>query len=311
MPYHPRFETNEAASFITTRCRNSELWFAGNTPGLEEALLGYTAKFSERYEVVLYGVAISGNHIHCLATFQNLNRAAFMRDLNSCQARAVSRFVPSYPGGGLWGRRYSAEIVPFQDVEKQFFYTVLQPVQDGMVPRLAEYPFYNCFQDAINGRARQFKVIRWSEYYEAKRCGRDVTPQDFADTVTLRFARLPGYEHLSQKEYKDLMLKKLEHYRQEVLRQRLAEGKTEFMGRERLLAMVPGSLPVKTKKSTRESKRPRVLSGCIERWQFWITWYFDRYFAYKEASFRFRSGAREVEFPPGTYRPVSVVGPPA
>ena len=48
------------------------------------------------------------------------------------------------------------------DIEEQFFYTVLQPVQDGLVPNINEYPGYNCFEDAIQGKERVFKVINWA-----------------------------------------------------------------------------------------------------------------------------------------------------
>lgn len=303
MPYHPRMETNLAASFITTRCRNSELWFAGNTPGLEEAILGHFARVADRYHVEIYGLAIVGNHVHTLGYFPELNRSSFMRDLNSCIARAVPRHVANYNGGKLWARRYSAEIVPFDDLERQFFYTVLQPVNDGMVEKLSEYPFYNCFHDAIWCRTRTYKVIRWADFHAAQRSGLDVSPSDYADTVTLSFKRLPGYDKLSAREYAVMMNKKLEEYRQEILKRRITEGKTEFMGRERLLNMIPGSLPVKTKTSERDSFRPRVLSKDPERYRWWIEWYFDRYWTFKAASKRFIAGELGVEFPPGMYRP--------
>lgn len=47
---------------MTLRSRASRLWFVNNS-ALEEAILGYLAKFRERYTVKLYAFAIEGNHL--------------------------------------------------------------------------------------------------------------------------------------------------------------------------------------------------------------------------------------------------------
>ncbi len=62
MSYHPRIEPKTVASFITSRSRNSELWFVNNR-SLEEAILGYAAKFTERYKVTVYALAIEGSKL--------------------------------------------------------------------------------------------------------------------------------------------------------------------------------------------------------------------------------------------------------
>lgn len=303
MCYHPRFETAEYASFQTTRCRNSELWFANN-PELENAILGYAAKYQLRYGIELYAFAIEGNHIQFPAEFPKLNRAHFMRDLNSNVARAVPRLVSSYPGGKLFERRYSGEHIPHHkdDIEEKFFYTVLQCVQDGMVPRISEYPFYNCFHDAVWGIERVFKVMNWTAYNAARRRNKFVPKKDYEEEYTLRYKRLPGYEHLTQREYARMMHKKLEKRRQKIVAEREAKG-LGFLGRERLLEIIRGSLPHNTKKSTRTSHRPRVLSVCDDRRAAAKDWYFQMYRDYKKASAKFREGDLLTPFPPGTYRP--------
>lgn len=169
MGYHPRIESAEYTDSLTTRTRNSELWFVNNSE-LEHAILGRTAKYAERYEVALYALAIEGNHLQGPAKFAHHNRSAFMRDLKSTIARTVPRYTPSYPEGNLWARRYSNEFLPgAQDVENRFFYTLLQPVQDGSVEKISDYPGYNCFNDAIWGIKRDFKVMNWTAYDEARR----------------------------------------------------------------------------------------------------------------------------------------------
>jgi REP element-mobilizing transposase RayT len=80
MGYHPRIESSELTNFCTTRSRNSELWFIKNNK-LEESILGYTAKYCERYEVTLYALSVEGNHLHTLVKFPKANRAQRSRSV--------------------------------------------------------------------------------------------------------------------------------------------------------------------------------------------------------------------------------------
>lgn len=266
-------------------------------------MLGYAAKYAGRYGVKLYALAIEGNHIQGPAHFPQANRFQFMRDLNSSIARAVPHCTPSYPGGRFWGRRYSNEfLIGDDDIEEYFFYTVLQPVQDGLVERLSDYPFYNCFSDAIRGIARKQKVVRWGEYHAAKRFNPSVSKHAFTDTFDLAFERLPGYEHLGQHEYCKLMHQKLEQRRLAIVRKRQAQGKS-FFGRAALLKIATGSRPIRSKRSTITSHRPRVLSVCPVRRRQGKAWYFSIYFQYRQASSEYRAGNIDTPFPHGTHPP--------
>jgi hypothetical protein len=303
MGYHPRIETAEFADFLTTRTRNSELWFVNNK-ALEQAILGYLAKYATRYKVTLYAFAIEGNHFQAPVQFHHGNRKDFMRDLKSSTARAIPRYSTSYRGGTFWGRRYSNEFLPgTDDIENWFFYTVLQPVQDGLVEKIKDYPGYNCFHDAIWGIKRKYSVMNWTKYYEAKRYKKNVKKIDYLEVYTLEYARLPGYEHLSQKEYAHLMMKKLEERRRKIVADRYATGKG-FTGRAALKKTPQGSIPKSTKTSTATSHRPRILCVCPIRRSEALAWYFSIYFHYKEASKAYRAGNFSVSFPPGTYKPM-------
>ena len=300
MGYHQRIECTKVASFQTTRTRNSELWFA-NCPPLEDAILGYAAKYCKTYEVKLYAFAIEGTHIQFPALYPKANRAHFMRDLNSAVARAVPRYQKTYPGGALWGRRYSAEYLPGEkDIEEQFFYTVLQPVQDNLCDDIRRYRGYNCFEDAVTGRSREYKVVRWKEYNDARRWRKDVSIEDFTDRFELTYERLPGYEELSQDEYAKMMRKKLRQRTKEIIAERKGESSA---GDQYLRNVVPGARAKNPKVSTIRDHRPRVLSKDPDRRRAGNDWYFTIHFNYKQASKEYRSGNLDVEFPEGTYKP--------
>ena len=303
MAYELRIESKKHASFLTTKSRNSELWLVNNK-SLEDSVLGFAAKYRERYGVKLYALLIEGNQIQGPAFFPKLNRADFMRDFNSSVARAVPKYVRQFPGGHLWAKRYSCEFLPgAEDLENWFFSTVLKPVQDGLVEKISDYPGYNSFSDAIHGTHRTFKVLRLAEYNTAKRHGRKVHIKDFIDIVTLKYERLPGYEKLSKKEYAALMMKKLEEKRVSIVKDRLSKG-LGFIGKDALLKLKPGALPP-PHAGTPEEYRPKVLSISPKRKAKCDSWYLDICLTHKEASRRYRLGELNVKFPPGTYRPYS------
>lgn len=291
------------SNLVTTRSRNSELWFINNNK-LTEATLGYMAKFSQRYETTIYAFGIEGNHIHLVSDFKKLNRSSFMRDFNSCVARSVTRFCEGYRGGSFWARRYSNEFLPGDmDTEDYFFYTVLQPVQDGLVDRISDYPGYNCFHDAVYEVKKKFKVVNWSAYNQAKVYREEVKISDYIETVEFQYKRLPGYEHMSKKEYVEMMLLKLEERRVMAIREREARGKKDSLGRSRLLKIRAGSYPKMTKKSDLHSFRPRVLSKCHDRRVPCLKWYFQKLDAYFISSKEYRNGNFSQPFPEGMYKP--------
>lgn len=310
MGTHPRFYRPDLGVFHTSRTRNCELWFVNN-PSLEQAILAQAARCKDRYGAKLYALAIEGDHIQMPLKFPEGNQSNFMRDFNSYVANAVTRLVENYPGGGLFARRFSSEFLPTdKDIEKQFFYTVLQPVQDGLVERISDFPGYNCFHDAVWGLTRTFRIVNWTRYNNEKRWKKNIRIQDYEEEFVLQYDRLPGYEHLSQKEYAALMGKKLEEHRVAAIKKREAEGKFGFAGKEFLKSIIPGTPARNPKVSTRKSFRPRVISVNADRREEIEAWYFETFFEYKKASLRYRLGDFHAEFPPGTNKPPIMHDPP-
>lgn len=297
-----RIERSDYSWLSTSRCLASKLWLVNNKP-LHEAMLGQLAKYQTKYEIVLYGFVIMGNHTHMLAQYPKLNRAGFKRDLNARFAELIKEFNPRHEKGPVFERRYSAEALPAaEDLEDRFFYCALQAINAGLCENIHEYPAYNSFEDAINGREREFKIVRWAEYNSKKRFNPKLKKEDFTDTYVLRYARLPGYEHLSQEEYANLMREKLEKRRKNIVNAFKAK-KHRYPSLKELNSITPGSKPYKTKTSTRHSKRPLVLSVCPIRREEYLSWYFSIYTRYKAACALYLAGDRNAVFPPGTYKP--------
>ena len=298
-----RIETPHLGSFGTARTVCSLLWFLNNH-SLEEQILAYLAKYQQKYGVIIYSFTLQGNHYHLLAKFPNCNRASFYRDFNARVSEAVRRYVPLFPGGPLFYRRYSENALPLdEDVEEKLFYCGLQAVASGLCSRQSDYPGYNSFKDAVNGIERKCRLVEWAKYNAAKRYKRHVPITDFIKVYKLKYARLPGYEHLSQRDYKKLMLEKREPWRQFYLQKVGKDENSRFLTKKELRAVSPGQRPWKTKKGGPNNRRPIVTSVSLYAKEHHLSWYFSVYQQYKIASAQYLNGKEDAVFPEGTYKP--------
>lgn len=297
-----RQEDSRQVNLITTRTEKSRLWFVNNSD-LDKQILASLARYQSSYGVTLYAFVLQGNHDHLASAFPGANRAHFMRDLNSQIARICKRLVPEVGRGKFWERRYASQELPRnEDIEEYFFYCALQPVRAGLTEHPRDYPGYNSFEDAINGVEREFAFIEWAKYRNALRFNPKVDIAKYTKTYTLKYSRLPGYEHLSKEAYRNLMLRKFEERRLAIVEERRKLGKG-FPAPGMLKKVKPGSEPRSTKTSTRNSPRPLVLCACPSTKRERLSSYFSLVARYKDASARYLEGEISVRFPPGTYRP--------
>ncbi len=297
-----RIESSEFASFGTSRTARSHLWFVNNQT-LERRILGFLAKYREKYRIPLYAMVFSGSHYHLLTRFPECNRAMFYRDFNARIAEAVRSLVRSFGGGQVFARRYAEQAVPTnQDILERFFYCALQPVMTGLCRSISDYPGYNSFYDAIYGRVRKIKVIEFSRYQQAKRYRRNARPDEYSVEYELRYERLPGFEHLTQKEYARVMLAEIQKRTAKIVAAWERKGHV-YMTKTKLRNVSPSSTAKRPKISTRLTFRPLVLTSSQRARKLFLSWYFDIYKKYKKAVARYTNGDTAVIFPPGTYRP--------
>lgn len=286
-----RVENPDISSLITARCQNSRLWFVNNSK-LEKEILFWLAKYTNKYSVELYAFALMGNHFHIVARFPLVNRAAFCREFNKCVAIAVRYHVPNFEGGTLFERRYAEQALPLdKDVEDKIIYCALQAVSSGLAKNIRDYPGYNSFFDAVAGKKRTLKRVNRAEYNQARRYNKNVSPKDFLEVEVLSYAQL-----INNYELKALCEKK----RLELVAKWKKQGK-RFPSRAKLRQIIPGSKPKTTKKSSRNSHRPHVLSRCPLAAKEYLKGYFSKIFEHKRAVKKLYAGQFDVAFPAGTY----------
>lgn len=298
-----RVEDEKRGMLVTVKTALDKMWFVNN-PELSWKIVGYLAKYQERYGVILYSFSLMGNHYHLSAKFPKGNKVDFMRSFNSSIQLLVKNHVKEFPGGQLIARGYDSPVHLYdKDIEHWAFYIWANPVTTGLVSDISQYNLYNSFFDAAKGREREFRVVNWGEYRSRVRSNKKLTPEDFTETYTLKFSRLPGYEDLSQQAYEKMMVEKLRAREKEALKSFKELGHT--VGNAKTLTNVAvGSRPKNPKRRKRHSHRPVVLTLSDEGRADYLSWYFNMLRAYQAASKRYRAGGLTVEFPQGTYRPM-------
>lgn len=301
--YDLSIEKKDTVWLITIRTIQERLWFINNKE-LEVYILAFLAKYQKKYEVELFSFCVMGNHYHLLAKFPQCNRAAFLRSFNSIFAKLVASHTKEFEGGKLWARRARVQCVPLKkDILRMFLYCALNPTTSGLVSNPFQYKGYNSFLDSINSKEREFTLFNKTEYYRKKYYNKNVEKENFIEKYKLKYTRLPGYEKLTTKDYKKELSREFKEKRGEILRQREQEGK-KFPKLSEIYRTIVGSRPYKSKKSDLKSKRPLVLTTCLETKKWFLDWYFRIVESFKMASRKYREGFVDVIFPPGTYRPI-------
>lgn len=296
------YEDKEMVYLITSRTIGSKLWFVNNKQ-LELMILSFLAKYVYLYGAVIYGFILMGNHYHMLIKFPRMNRARFMRSFNAMVAKLVGEHVPNFDQGKLWARRYSFQAVPRpEDILHWFQYLTLNPVSSGLCTNPADYKGYNSYEDSINENVKTFRVFERMRYNDRVRFNSKIKKEDFIKEYELRYERLPGFETKSQQEYISEIRERQEIRRLEMIAERKS-NKQGFATQEILNGLKAGTKPKNTKKSSRHSFRPLVLTLCNETKTKFLEKYFDLLEKFQEASLNFRQGVKDVIFPEGTYAP--------
>ncbi len=291
------------SSFITRRFRNSQLAYANNKP-LEARVLGALGKYIDKYKATIYAFTIYGSHDHPMMNFQPKTKSHFFRDLGARTGEAVKKHVPGIGTGSVFEKRTSEEAIT-PDTEShmdRLMYTILQPIAGGLCKNLSDYPSFNSLPYILSGKPLEVRFFNGDAYTRAKRRNKYVDPEKFNEKFEIRFAKIPGYEHLTQKEYRRVILKEYEKRRIAIINE-LERKDHKWPSVAKLRSTRCTEVAKNPKRSTRESRRPLVLSVCLLRKQEFLNFYFSVLVAFKKASIKYLAGDRNAIFPEGTCIP--------
>ena len=291
-------------SFVTRRMRNSQLVYSN--PAIQKRVLGALGKYVHKFDVTVYAFCFFGSHDHALYDFKMGTKSPFFRDLGSRTAEAVKKNIPSFGGGSVLEKRTSELAVPPEADGhlNAILYILLQPVAAGLCKDLTDYPGFSCLPYLISGKPLKVEFINGSAYQRAKAKSKNgkVDASNYTEEYEITFARIPGYEDMSQEEYGKFLMDRLNKRRQEIIDEFDKSGykwpKPEVLYRTRSTDCAKHP-----KKSKRGGFHPLIICRCGERTKQFLEWYFSIVEQYRIASKKYLSGDRNAIFPIGTIKP--------
>ena len=275
-----------ACYLITRRC--SERRFFLKPSRRTEAIFPYAlAVCAKRYRIELHAFCVLSNHYHLVLTDTCGRLPDFQRDLDSLVARATNSALGRWDA--FWeSDSYSAvELVTPAAVHEKLVYLLANPVAAGLVRHARQWPGH--WSDPRRIGAPPVTIERPKGFFDEK--------GQMPASVELQLTSPPGFE--SDPTFVERLLESLREAEEAAAAQLANQGRS-FLGVARILAQSFFARPAPGE--PRRALSPRV--ACRNKWKRIEALQRLVQFrsAYREALDAWRTGVRDVLFPPGTWQ---------
>ncbi len=220
---------------------------------------------------------------------------------NSLIARGINKYLDR-EGALFSSRNRSTEAVDDMSLEQQLFYAVTNPVKDGLVERVAHWKGFSSYKQLAFGEVERFRYIDWTAWHKAGGKKSKKRPEDFVVSVSVELSPLPVWEdmpeHKRQAHFRREIRKMEQHFRE----QREREGRS-VMGGRKLEKIDPRDKPRKPFNRTRKPICHAATKDAADEYRDKFRDFLDLYYY---ASDMWRRGARDVEFPRGSFKPPDI-----
>ena len=247
-----------------------------------DVFLYVLAVAAQRFGVRVHGFCVLSNHCHLVVTDPDARLPEFTQFLHAFVARALNASLGHKEA--FWNSKGCSVVtlVAPEDVVDKTAYTLANPVAAGLVRTARMWP------------GLWSEPERFGTSIEVKRPRHFFAEDgDMPQTATLELTIPPGFESVEQ--FRAAVLSGLKS-REEEAQQRFGRN---FLGVARVLNQNPTGRP--TSFEPRSTLNPRVAArdtaqrvAALRRLKEFVN-------AYREAWAAWRSGARDVVFPTGTY----------
>lgn len=247
------------------------------------------AEAAKRFDVSLFGWTAMSNHQHVVLRDNEGQMPRFTGHMH----KIVSNVVIPHQGWSenLWSTEQPnlVWLVDPADMFSKLIYTLLNPVAADLVDEVRHWPGASSYGQHLTGRVRT--IERPHAYFRKN--------GPMPATVELRAERLPGFEHLSQKEWGAKIEEAVRLGEQEA-RERRTKAKRRILGRKRVRRTKPTDRP-KSEEPKSELK-PTVAANNPQRRNEALATLRAFQESYEDALRLFIRGKRNTKFPWGTYR---------
>jgi REP element-mobilizing transposase RayT len=272
---------------LTRRCTQRQFLMRPDRE-TNNAFIYCLAEAAARFEIeVLFTVAMS-NHHHTGIYDPHGNYPAFIEHFHKMFAKCQNALR------GRWENFWSSEqtsvvrLVDPNDAIEKMLYALTNPVKDGLVERSHHWPGVSSIGSLLHGT--MLSATRPKHFFREE--------GSMPEVVTLRFARVRGFEELSDGELAAWVLERIRLFEENAATERHRAG-VRIVGRKEVLKQQWTDRP-----NSREARRqlnPRV--SARSQWSRIEALMRNRTFrdAYADARARFAAGIRDALFPAGTY----------
>jgi putative transposase len=282
----PRAVIPGRAYLITRRCAERR-FFLRPDPAMTEAFVYCLAVAARRTGVQVMFSAVMSNHHHTGVIDPQGRLPEFLEYLHKFTAKCGNALR------GRWEAFWSSEqtscvqLVGSEDVLDKMIYAITNPVKDGLVDRVHNWPGLDCLGSIQCDRPL---VARRPKYFF-----REETP--LPKVVTLHFVRPPGWEGLSHADWVTLLTRKVSQVELIAAAERAKTG-VRVLGRKAVLRQHWNESPRSCE--PRRQLAPRVAAK--NKWARIEALQRNRAFlaAYRAARALFLQG-ESTYFPAGTY----------
>lgn len=303
MGRHPRWYKADSVYAEVQRTVDRQFLFKPD-PIVRNIIGACVGRALKKYPVKLHWIDFNINHRHAGRSplsddpehIQNMLR--FDQLLNSLLARELNRHY-GRDGALFSSRNRIEESVDDRSLEQQLLYGVTNVVKDGLVDRVAHWEGVSSYKQLATGAVDRYWYVNRARWWAAGGPSSKRPMQEFIEWVEVELTPLPAWgamkPHQRQAHFRRLVRQQEQEYRE----QRAREGR-RVASKYRLMNIDPRDRPREREQRTRQPVcHASTTSGRRE---------FERGFReflrqYHTVSARYRSGAWDVEFPSGTFRP--------
>jgi len=275
-------------SYMMTRRCTQRQFLLRPDPEMTAAFLYCLAEAALRFGIEVLFTMANANHHHTGIYDRYGNYPAFLEHFHKLVAKCGNALR------GRWENFWSAEqtsvvrLVDPDDILAKMVYALGNPVKDHLVERAHHWPGASSLRATLAGDTLTLRRPRCFFRSEGP----------MPETVTLRFAPLPGFEHMSQAEFGRLLEGRIREVETTAAQERRRTG-ARILGRAAVLAQRWRDRP-----QTAEPRRglsPRVAAR--NKWSRLEAILRNKAFvdAYRVARDALVHGVRDVLFPAGTY----------
>jgi hypothetical protein len=278
---------------LSRRCLQQQFLLRPD-PEVEKNYLYCLGVAAERFGIILIGWTAMSDHKHEIVLDPHGNYPRFIEFFHGSLARVMNAHWGRWENFWAVGQPSVVRLVGAETQFEKLIYVLTNPVTAGLVDRVADWPGASSYGQNIAGRER---VVPRPRFF------RDEGP--LPEAVTLRTGRLPGFEELTDDEWRDKIKKAVEAKENELRDERHRTGRS-ILGRKEVLAASHLDSPATIER--RRALSPHIACKDDERRKIELAMLKGFRAAYRRARLLWIDGDREAVFPFGTYLMRIVLG---